>query len=307
VDQTKNFLLVGKTDKFNRLFIHMNSTVVNSVPTLGTSIPAIRLGLYYPADVGGTIKWKSLSFVDTTRYDDITKDTSLHRSGHIMWEMPEDWAKVVSGTATTAADMTDAAQGGVFVDTNPATWDFNAYSVLVTIASDHNHAAMNEIQVANVWPYNNAHSQLVKIIDPMHISLNDVSISQNISFGRTGKVISMENRFGTSTIRKIGASGGNISFGMLDVGDADYNNIKSYQQNGTPVYLDVTHKDGSKTRIYGLITSISEDHPTGGSLIKVGISLQVSKMIEFNSSGTLLSDGYIALGGYAGDKAKYVQ
>ena len=306
VDQTKNFLLVGKTDKFNRLFIRMDSTVVNSVPTLGTHIPAIRLGLYYPADVGGTIMWKSLSFIDTTRYDDTTKDVSLHCSGHIMWEMPEDWAKVVSGTALTAADLTDAARGGVFVDTNPATWDFNAYSVLVTIASDHDHAAMNEIQVANVWPYNNAHSQLVRIIDPMHISLNNVNLTQSMSLGRTSKLISTENRFGKNVIRKIGAAGGNITFGTVDTGASDYNNLKEYQDNGTPVYLDINHKDSSVTRVFGIIANMSESHPTGRGIRKINLSLQCSYIIEFDSSGVLLSDGYVALGGKAGDKAKYI-
>jgi len=310
VTDTKNFLLVGKTDKFNRLFMRMNHTVTNTgttLPVLGTSIPAMRLGLYYPADVAGVIKWKPLSFIDTTRYDDTTKDTSLHRSGHIMWETPEDWAKVMgNGTEDTKAGLTEVAQGGGFVDANPATWDFNAYTILVTLASKYDHSFMDDIKIANVWPYNNSHSQVIKIIDPTHISINSVGISKDITFGRTGKTITLENRFGKSDIKKIGSSGGQVGFGMRDLGTSDYNNMKGYQQDGTPVYLDVTHKNDDVTRFYGLIDNLSETHPTGKGLVSIQINLTVSHIIELDSSGSLLSDGYIALGGDAGDKAKYI-
>ena len=164
----------------------------------------------------------------------------------------------------------------------------------------------NDIKIANIWPYNNSHSQLIKISDPTHVSLNTVPISMDISFGRTGKMITMENRFGKADIKKIGSSGGAISFGIRDLGSSDYNTIKNYQQDGTPVYLDVTHKNEDKTRFYGLINSLSESHPTGKGIISINITLTVSHIIEFNSSGSLLSDGYIALGGDAGDKAKYI-
>ena len=42
---------------------------------------------------------------------------------------------------------------------------------------------------------------------------------------------------------------------------------------------------------------MSEDHPTGKMLPKFGLDMAISHMITINSSGTLLSDGFISLGG----------
>ena len=65
----------------------------------------------------------------------------------------------------------------------------------------------------------------------------------------------VEDRLGKADIRRIGASGGRITFGGLDLGtDATgRDKILSYQKNGTPVFLDIEHKDGDKTRFFGVI------------------------------------------------------
>ena len=123
----------------------------------------------------------------------------------------------------------------------------------------------DKIHIHNIWPFSNEHSQLIKVMDPHHVSLNDIAIAQSISFNRTGKFQNITDRFGKSEIRKMGVNGGAVKFGSVDLGDTDAQGnrkkIKQYQQNATPVFLDVTHKSGEKTRFFGVITSMSEDHP----------------------------------------------
>ena len=42
---------------------------------------------------------------------------------------------------------------------------------------------------------------------------------------------------------------------------------------------------------------MSEDHPTGKITPKFSLGMQISHIITMDSSGTMLSDGYISLGG----------
>ena len=60
------------------------------------------------------------------------------------------------------------------------------------------------------------------------------------------------------------------------------------------------------TRFFGVITDMSEDHPTGKVIPKFALSMQLSKVGMFNSSGRMTSDGLVALGGEIDDKPDYV-
>ena len=106
----------------------------------------------------------------------------------------------------------------------------------------------------------------------------------------------------------MGVNGGKVKFGSVDLGDTNRQGnrkvIKQYQQNATPVFLDVTHKSGEKTRFYGIITAMSEDHPPGQQYPKYGIQMQISHLIELSSTGTLLSDK-ISIGGNIDDARKF--
>jgi hypothetical protein len=160
--------------------------------------------------------------------------------------------------------------------------------------------------ILNTWPCSNSHSAIIDLIDPMHVSLNSHAITQSISYSHKGKHQIVEDRLGKSDIRKIGASGGNLSFGGIDLaGDTTRDKFYEFQTKATPVYLDVDHEDSTKSRFFGVITSMSRDHPTGKVKPKFGVQMQVSHMITINSSGNITSDGYISLGGSI-DEPKYV-
>jgi len=223
-----------------------------------------------------------------------------------------DVTNVVGGSATDVSKNSDditvsvTTQGATNIADPSTLWDFSAYAILINFNVKASAAAVN---ITNVWPYNNSHSQLIKVIDGHHISLNNIAIAQSISFNRSSKFVNMEDRFGKTEIRKLGASGGVVSFGSVDLGDTDAKGnrkaIKGYQQNATPVFLDVTHKSGEETRFFGVIISMSEDHPVGNQFPKYGVKMQVSHVIEMSSNGTLLTDK-ISLGGNISDTRQYI-
>ena len=159
----------------------------------------------------------------------------------------------------------------------------------------------------NIWPYNNSHSQLIEVQDPHHVSLNDLAVSQSISYGRKSKTISIEDKFGKADIRKIGASGGSIRFGGIDFGgNADHRKIVvGYQKNATPVFLDISHKSGDITRFYGIITDMTEDMPAGLMFPKWAVTMQLNHILELSSTGTINSDK-IPIGGSPTDVGKYL-
>ena len=181
----------------------------------------------------------------------------------------------------------------------------NADTNLVGTGSEYDTLVISRAQLID-----GQQSQLITVIDPMHVSLNNRAITQSISYSHNGKYQIIEDRLGRADIRRIGASGGMITFGGTDAKSdgSTYDRAKfyDYQKKGTPVFLDVTHSDSSVSRFYGVITKMSEDHPTGKLIGKFGLSLQVSHMITLNSSGDITSDGYISLGGEVGNEPKYI-
>ena len=296
-----NYLLVCQTTIFDKLFFRTNNP--NRGRLDSTDKNDIDITAWYSSSEGGTTAWKPLKIKDNTN--------GFSNSGSITFKRPVDWQKRqyhpdldTRGPVIMNDDGTDGSDGDT-VDPK-GLWDFDAYAVLIGINVNSNTSFAT--QVVSVWPYGDEHSQLIKVVDPHHVSLNDIAIAQSISFKRAGKFQTITDRFGKSEIRKIGVNGGKITFGSIDLGDTDIQGnrkkIKQYQQNATPVFLDVTHKSGERTRFYGVITNMSEDHPTGKQNPKYAVEMQVSHLIELDSSGNLLSDK-ISIGGNSDEPRKF--
>tara|TARA_Y100000593_G_C4315438_1_gene340608 strand:- start:1207 stop:4107 length:2901 start_codon:yes stop_codon:yes gene_type:complete len=215
---------------------------------------------------------------------------------------------ITTSASAPTISLNIATAGSSVANTNdPATqWDSEMFAVMININAK---ADSSAVEIKNIWPYNNSHSQLIKVTDPHHVSLNSIAIAQSIAFNRQGKHINMEDRFGKTEIRKIGASGGVITFGSIDLGDTDNSGnrkkMKNYQANATPVFLDITHKSGEITRFFGIITSMSEDHPVGLQYPKYAVKMQISHIIELDSSGNLISDKK-SIGGNTSDTRQYI-
>ena len=294
-DHPKSHLLMIQTDKFDRLYFRMNNN--NAV---GGAMPDVAITAYY---ANGTT-WTPLEIVDETQ--------GLKTSGSIKFITPHDWYKG-NFSHIDAGDWigpVPAEDAGVDVSNlwTVANFPDGAYGLLISFtvkSASNNH---RNLKCMNVWPYNNPHSQLIEIMDSNHVSLSNIAIAQSISFGRTSKTISVEDKFGKADIRKIGASGGAVTFGGIDFGKASNDERKimvGYQKNATPVFLDVSHRSGDITRFFGVVTRLSEDHPAGKMFQKWAVTMQISHILELGSDGLINSDK-ISIGGALVDDGKYL-
>ena len=292
-DPPKNFIFLCKNDLFDRVYIRTDNAYTPASTAVDIDITA-----YYATTDG----WKPLEIVDNTQ--------RLQTSGNIKFKIPSDWNAIKSSDVESgnwSGPVDETSTGSARTGHDPGTlWDFDAYAIIIAIDAK---ASAANIKLTNIWPYSNSHSQLTKIVDAHHISLNDLAIAQSISYTRNGKFQVMTDRVGKSEIRKIGVSGGAVKFGGVDLGDTDAKGnrkkIKRLQQDSVPVFLDITHQSGEKTRFFGIITDMSEDFPTGKQFPKYAVTMQVAHIIELDSSSNLLS-GKISIGGNLDDSSKYI-
>ena len=290
-DHPRNHLFIAQTEKFDRLFFRMNN---NS--NITDTMPTVAITAYY---ANGTT-WEPLEIIDETQ--------GFKTSGSIKFNMPHDWKKGDYEDVDSGDWDGPVEQHGNESGTAPSDlWTFNAYAVLISINVLDSNSRNRLIKCMNLWPYNNSHSQLIKLEDPHHVSLNNIAIAQSISFGRNSKVISVEDKFGKADIRKIGAGGGSVRFGGIDLGstDDDRKTIVGYQKNATPVFLDVTHKSDEKTRFYGVLSKVTEDHPAGKMVPKWAVTMNISHVLDLSSTGAIASDK-IPIGGALVDDGKYL-
>ena len=315
--EAENYFLMCKKDKFDRIFIKtVNAYTAHTAPTLdrttpkSSTVPPYRISIFYPSkNQAGDIVWKPLAFKDTTAYESV-EASSLMRDGSISFKPPKDWEKASKVTISEWPFGTNFNLDASGTDGPIHKWLQDSYGLMICMATD---SAMTgdtdkNIGIQFMRPYTNSHSQVLTMVDNTHVSLNDKYLTQSITFVRTGAYNIITNRLGKSEIRKIGANAGNVKFGGTDLsGDTSRKDFKIYQQNGTPVYLDVEHSNGDFTRFYGVIKSMSESHATAKMLPKFSLDMIVSHIIEFDSSGTILSNDYISLGGNVDYEARYLQ
>ena len=143
----------------------------------------------------------------------------------------------------------------------------------------------------------------------MHVSLNKYGIAQSVAFTRKGKYQEIKDRSGISQMRRIGADGGGIKLGSIDLKSDPHTTrakFHEFQTDAVPVYYDVTHKDDTITRLFGIMTDMSEDYPTAGVTPKFSCSMQITHILELDSSGNITEDGYRPLGGDVIDAEQYL-
>jgi len=317
-----NYLLVCQEEKFEKLFFRMSNSI--GIRTLNGDIHddvtaadlQMKITVYYAGKVtknSSNYEWKPLPHVDNTTREG--KDaSSLNTSGHISFEVPDDWGKIKSSDLPWSAGNNLPVDSDDTGSEDPNTlWTNNMYGILVAISAnlgDGGNKAL--IRCNNVYPADNAHTAIIKVVDPHHKSLNDIAIAQNISLKKSGKFSEINDRFGRTEIRKIGANGGKVTFGGVEL-DGDYATNKKllnlYQRKATPVYLDIerTGRSNEFLRVYGVITSMSEDYPVGLQHPKYGIEMAVEFVSEFDSNGAPIGEGYLmSLGGEILDEPKYL-
>ena len=283
-------LMVDKYRKFNKLHFLMDNKTGSSGNSYFTAELSddnqAKISFLYSTSNG----WKPLKFRDhtITKNDDISKHKSLTTSGSVTFDMPVDWERVdhqdleITVPSTLIGDeQTDDGD----TDDPQSVWDFTAYALLMAI--DVGLAGNPVTQCKRVHRFDNTFSQLIRVVDPMHISINSVGVSQSISYNRQGTFVTLDDRMGKKEIKRIGANGGSIKFGGIDLsGDTNRNVIMTHQKNANPIYYDFERPDGTFIRFYGVITEVSEDLPVGLQHPKFGVSMNVESIIEFSSTGT---------------------
>lgn len=315
-----NFLLIVKDRKFNKVFLRQDNDF-NLRQLFNGGTPAhCKLTAYYNTPTG----WKSLPIQDDTKLDHklevVGNATSLYNSGAVSWDLPDDWTAgvatdILSGTwniSSKGNGATATEPQDLWTATNfPATFkDGGGYAILLGIKTTAAAASGSTIENFHTVVCDNEHSKIIKIKDPKHISLNTQAgkkhITQSVSFTRKGNYYEIKDRLGISEIRKLGAAGGAVSFGGVDLGDGSASSagtlarekIITYQKKGTPVYMDVQHKNGAYTRFFGVIQSVAEDMPTANMLPKYSVQMITTHIAEFASDGTW-TDDLISIGGEA--------
>jgi len=308
-DHPENFILTALPVKYDKLYFRVNNTLdkdkvkMDATPghSASTSDVDIAISGYYTKRkvVSGVASyvWEPIRLEDST--------FNFHTSGLIQWDIPQDWARVIGDDLTWDVMSADSSTSE---DSFTTSWNKDGYGILLacTVKNNTTHGS-RKINITNIWPIIDESVELITIDDPHHVSLNDIAIAQSISYTRKGKYMIVEDRLGKSDIRRIGASGGMISFGGIDLGsDASGRDLMvTYQKLGTPVFLDVEHKDGDKTRFFGKITSMSEDFATGKMMPKWAVQMQVGYIIEHTSAGVMTSEK-ISLGGEYLNEPKYL-
>jgi len=339
----RNALFMTKKEKYDRIFVRVSHDLFNSGgaditditnnPTPGTTVgmPKVRLQILYPVKntsvIGSSedkVVWKALPYIDGTSLNG-KDDSTFYKSGDISFTSPPDWVKTSHSTMnpTTATDtnIIYPFEDNFFEDGSGTTgindaWTEDSYALifLITVIDSVGdgsgvETARHCFSVTSMYPYNNSHSQLIEIIDPTHVSLNKFGIAQSVSFVRKGTYQEIKDRSGISQMRRVGTKSGAIKLGSIDLkGDVQTTRVKfqEFQKDATPVYYDVIHKDSSITRLYGVMTDMSEDHPTGKITPKFACTMKVTHILELDSSGNILDNGYVPLGGDVIDVNQYL-
>jgi hypothetical protein len=296
----------------------------------GMSFAGIRVEIFYTASVDGTdsnVQWKPLKYINNTKHPYLN-DSTWYSSGSIEWMEPSDWiacdpAQIPDrfwpgGDFENAADTfsyDSDASGNYFDVSNRWNATNKKYGLMWVIAGDGGNTSGHQKfgwgpLIMSTFRCSNKHSALIDVVDPMHVSLNTHAVAQSVSYVHKGKYQVIEDRMGMAEIRKIGASSGALTFGSVDLQDSDgtftRDKFYEYQKRAVPVYFDVEHKSGNISRFFGVITDMSEDHPVGLQFGKFGITMRCSHMIYMDSTGAILSDGYVSLGGDMIDEFKYI-
>ena len=316
-------------DRFNAQQLNpANAAGILNDVTPGTSEnwPKIRLQVLYPAKKtknSSTIVWKPLPITDRTKLQD-KDDSTFYRSGEIVFNPPSDWEKTYHAAHNlTSGDTADTNivypfEDNFYDDASGSTgimdvWDHSSYALILVVTDIQSGAGEERIRgvfnIMHAYPYNNSHSQLIEIMDPTHVSLNTYGIAQSVAFVKRGVYQEIKDRSGISQMRRIGAQAGQIKLGSIDLkNDAKSTRVKfdEFVKDAVPVYYDVTHKDDSITRLFGVMTDMSEDHPTAAIIPKFACNMKVTHIVELDSSGNIQGNGYKPLGGDTIDVEQYL-
>ena len=193
--------------------------------------------------------------------------------------------------------------------------NFSGYplKIVVSGAADNfiSGTAQPGMQLWNMFPYNNAHSQVIVQKDNTAYDLTYLEINSDVSVSYAGTYYQAITKKGTVFITRTGTPIQSIGFGGVAMGDetqfkfnqefTSYGTLrllKRMQAESVRVMWDEVQKDGTYIRFFGYISDVSESHSVQGPRAPkpFTFNMNVEEVCLIDSIGSLMSD-IIPLGG----------
>jgi hypothetical protein len=176
------------------------------------------------------------------------------------------------------------------------------------------------VELWDIFDAKNGYSAIIKEEDDSAYNMNSMSITSDISYGRSGKFYEAITRKGKVYIIKTGIDLHEINFTSIATGDENAANaftaygahssmyghlhtLRRIQSEDVRIYWDEIQKDGTYVRFWGIVKEINETHGAGGprAIRNFDFTMGIENIALLDSTGTLMTDIF-PLGGIADDK-----
>jgi hypothetical protein len=200
----------------------------------------------------------------------------------------------LSGTATMATDFVSNFQ--------------NVYPLKIVLKGDHfakSGSTQPGLELWNILPANNSHSEIVKEFDKTAYDLNYMEVTSDITISYAGTYYQAISKGGKVFITRTGTPIQTLSFGGNAMGDEqqfsysdDYTSyytlykLRKAEAQGVRVMWDEQQKDGTFVRFFGFVAGVTETHSIGGKRAskKFTFTMPVQEICIIDELGNLISD-----------------
>ena len=200
----------------------------------------------------------------------------------------------LSGAAAMATDLVSNFQ--------------DIYPLKIVLKGNHFEASSSLVPGLELWnilPANNSHSEIIKEIDDTAYDLNYMEITSDVNITYAGTYYQAISKGGKVFIQRTGTPIQAINFAGTAMGDEeqfsfsdDYTSyytlykLRKAEAQGVKVMWDEQQKDGTFVRFFGFATNISETHSVGGKRAprKYTFTMAVQEICIIDELGTLTSD-----------------
>jgi hypothetical protein len=161
------------------------------------------------------------------------------------------------------------------------------------------------LELWNILPANNSHSEIVKELDNTAYDLNYMEITSDVKISYAGTYYQAISKGGKVYISRTGTPIQSLSFGGNAMGDEqqfsysdDYTSyytlykLRKAEAQGVRVMWDEQQKDGTFVRFFGFVAGVSETHSVGGKRAskKFSFTMPIQEICIIDELGNLISD-----------------
>tara|TARA_Y100000034_G_scaffold135010_1_gene205303 strand:- start:39 stop:3065 length:3027 start_codon:yes stop_codon:yes gene_type:complete len=184
----------------------------------------------------------------------------------------------------------------------------DVYPLKITLQGDHFEASGSYkagLEMWNIFPANNSHSEIIKEIDNTAYDLNYMEITSDVSVTYAGTYYQAITKGGKVFIQRTGTPIQSINFGGTAMGDeeqfsfsSDYTSyytlykLRRAEAESVRVMWDEQQKDGTFVRFFGFVQDVSETHSIGGKRASKGytFTMPIEEICIIDELGNLVSN-----------------